>query len=601
MKQQLHNIYCLFLLSVTCFSYGQDVSLYEQFNGRYDFTVVGNTLNTVSGNNLNSNCTILNTSSESLSLQAGDIIEKAYIYWAGSGTGDLEIKINETIVNSERDFALFQNNLNYFCAFADVTALVQENGNGLYTISELDLQAFLSPTAYCNNRTNFGGWAILIIYKNDNLPLNQVNVYDGLQGVSQNQNTLSLTLNSLNVIDNEGAKLGFIAWEGDADLANEETFTFNGNDLTNSLNPLNNAFNSTNSFTGSDQLFNMDLDVYDIQNFIQVGNPTATIELTSLQDFVMISTVVSKLNNQLPDATVAIDNIEQACDSRTITVDYTVYNVNSTDVLPAGVPIGIYADETYIEYDETILPIPIGGSENKSITLIIPDEIPNDFILTFKVDSDLNGIGTENELDENNNDFSIAVSLWVSPGFNTLPPLESCNEGLGKGTYDFFEYEELVKTNPEHLVSFFNNSEDATTNVNAIANASSYVTSTTPEEIFVRIEDGDCFSITSFLLTIKNCPPKVYNYVSANNDGDNDVFFVEGLRDIFINFHLEIYNRWGALVWTGNNKTEDWYGFSNEGTTITGNKNTEGTYFYILQLNDPGYPDALTGFIHLTR
>jgi hypothetical protein len=38
-----------------------------------------------------------------------------------------------------------------------------------------------------------------------------------------------------------------------------------------SLNPVDNAFNGTNSFTGSTSLYNMDLDVYTIQNNINIG------------------------------------------------------------------------------------------------------------------------------------------------------------------------------------------------------------------------------------------------------------------------------------------------------------------------------------------
>src|SRR5690606_26416756 len=142
---------------------------------------------------------------------------------------------NQTII-SERNFPIFQNNLDYFSAFSDITSLVQTTGNGLYTFSDLELPVLLTNPGYCQNRTNFGGWAILIIFKNDNLPLNQLNVYDGFQAVSQTQNTLTLTLNDLNVVDNAGAKVGFIDWEGDSTLANQETFKFNGFDLTNAIN-----------------------------------------------------------------------------------------------------------------------------------------------------------------------------------------------------------------------------------------------------------------------------------------------------------------------------------------------------------------------------
>src|SRR5690606_4515720 len=113
-----------------------------------------------------------------------------------------------------------------------------------------------------------------------------------------------------NVIDNVGAKIGFLAWEGDKSIAWSETLSRNGQPLSNPpLNPENNAFNGTNSFTGSDELYNMDLDVYDIQDYISITDSTATIKLTSSQDVVMINAVVTKLNSQLPDATIIIDNV----------------------------------------------------------------------------------------------------------------------------------------------------------------------------------------------------------------------------------------------------------------------------------------------------
>ena len=47
----------------------------------------------------------------------------------------------------------------------------------------------------------------------------------------------------------------------------------------------------------------------------------------------------------------------------------------------------------------------------------------------------------------------------------------------------------------------------------------------------IENENG-CYSIIILLLT-KNCPPIVYNAVSPNNDGLNDIFFIKGLRNIF--------------------------------------------------------------------
>ena len=591
----------VFFLLFSCVTFAQDVSLYEQFNGRFDFIFIGNTMNN-SENNLNTLCNITGTSSSAnLNLTSNDEIQKAYLYWAGSGTGDFQVNLNGNVINSQRNFPLFQNSFDYFCAFADVTDLVLASGNGNYTLSDLDVTPFLDATHYCSNRTNFAGWAIVIVYKNINLPLNQLNVYDGLQGVSQTQQNLTLTLNSLNVIDNIGAKIGFVAWEGDKNLALNETLRFNGNILSNALNPANNAFNGTNSFTGSSTLYNMDLDVYDIQNYLQIGVPTAEIKLTSGQDFVMISTVVTKLNSQLPDATIIIDNINLECNSREILVNYTVYNLNSTNPLPVGTPIAIYTDGQFIGSSETTIELGIGESYSDVILLTIPDGISDNFTLKFVVDDIGDGTGIVTEINETNNAFSVEVSLLFSPEFNPLENLISCNQGLKKGTFNFSSYEEIVKTNADYVVHFFETNPDANSNINPILNPQNYTALTTPKEIFVRIEDENCYSITSFLLETKNCPPTPYNAVTANGDGLNDFLFFEGLRDIFTNFKLYIYSRWGRLIWEGDNNSENWFGQSSKGAELHIGDAPDGTYFYILDLNDADYPNPLTGFVYLTR
>lgn len=600
-KLQIKNLVFFFFFS--CVAFAQDVSLFQQFNGRYDFTFIGNTLNT-SENNLNNLCAITTSSSATLTLSPTDEIEKAYLYWAGSGTGDFNVLLNGTPITSERNFAFFQNDLDYFSGFTDITSFVQTTRNGNYTLSDLDVSSFLDAQHYCNNRTNFAGWAIVIIYKNENLPLNQINLYDGLQGVSRVNQNLTLNLNSLNVIDNAGSKIGFIAWEGDVNLPDPgfvESLRINNNILSNDLNPPNNAFNGTNSFTNSRNLYNMDLDVYEIQNYITVGDDSVEIKLTSQQDFVMISTILTKLNSQLPDATISIDNVALECNSRRIIVDYTVYNLDSTNPLRAEVPISIYADGIFIESTLTVPPIPIGGSYSDIIYLTIPEGIPNDFILEFVVDDIGNGTGIVTEINEMNNDFSVEVSLLLSPEFTPLPKLLACNQGLKKGTFNFSSYEDLVKVNPDCEVHFYNSYEDADLNENPIFNTSNYVATTTPKEIFIRIEDENCYSITSFFLDTKNCPPTVYNAVTANNDGWNDDFFIDGLRDIFVNFQLYIYNRWGVLVWTGNNNTENWYGLATKGIEINGTNLPDGTYFYVLDLNDPDYVNPMTGYVYLKR
>ena len=596
MKLKRHFLFFIILFCFILKTNGQNVSLYNQLNGRYDFTFIGNTMNTAE-NNTTLDLVTTTSSTATLSLNSTDVIEKAYLYWAGSGDGDFEVNLNSDVITPDRTFSLFRVfgdvTFTYFSAFKDVTSLIQATGNGDYTLSNLDISAF--EELHSQRRTNFAGWAIVIIYKNDALPLNQLNVYDGLQGVPDE---LSITLSSLNVIDDNNSKVGFVAWEGDASLATEE-FRMNGTLLSNASNPSNNVFNGTNSITGSSTLYNMDLDIYDIQNNIAIGDTSAEISLTSFQDFVMINTVVTKLNSQLPDATVSIDSVEKQCDSKTIVVNYTVSNLIATNPLPAATPISIYIDGILLQVITTPVEIPIGGSITGQITIVLPDTIALNFEIKFMVDDIGDGTGIVTELIENNNTSIVNDSLWISPTFNALENLLVCNEGFTRGTFDFSSYEDLVRTNPEDNVLFYETLDNATADVNPILNTTSYQAMPTPKEIFVRVFNENCFSITSFLLTTRNCPPSVYNFVSANTDSYNDTFFIGGLRDIFLNFKIEIYSRWGRLLWTGNQNTENWDGYVKDGV---GSKNApDGTYFYLLFLNDIDYPAPLQGFLYLNH
>ena len=104
-KLKLHFFIFSIILLTFCSNYGQNVSLYNQFNGRYDFTFIGNTLN-VAENGAFDPCLILTSSAANYTMNSGDIIESAYLYWAGSGTGDFNVNLNGNAIVAERNFAL---------------------------------------------------------------------------------------------------------------------------------------------------------------------------------------------------------------------------------------------------------------------------------------------------------------------------------------------------------------------------------------------------------------------------------------------------------------------------------------------------------------
>ncbi|MCR9181629.1 MAG: gliding motility-associated C-terminal domain-containing protein [Flavobacteriaceae bacterium] len=511
----MNSAFRLIFLFSFLISNAQEIELYQQYNGRFDYIAIGNTMNTTE-NGTGAPCTILTSSSAILDLQPSQNVVAAYLYWAGSGDGDFEVALNGTLITAERTFAdQIDEDRVFFAAFTDITNIIQNTGNTEYTLSELDLTDVIAP--YCPTGTNFAGWSIVVIYEDPGLPLNQLNVYDGLESVSAFNNLLSFQLDNLNVIDNQGAKIGFLAWEGDSSIAVDETLQVNGNIISNPpLNPANNAFNSTNSFTNSDELWNMDIDFYDIQNNIQIGDTQATITLTSGQDFVMINNIITVLNSQLPDATIEIDNLiaGEECGNREVFLEFTVYNINSTDILPANTPIAFYANNTLLETTATINEIPIDGSESQEITLTIPQSVPEEFILKVVVDDLGNGSGVVTEIDETNNEDSTNIILLIFPEITGLIDLEQC-DAVGIETFDLTQSTEQI--DPTNTITFHLTEEDAENNENPFENPENYVNIENPQTIYVRVDNGSCFLVDSFFIEVISCPLPDAT-IALNND-----------------------------------------------------------------------------------
>ena len=572
---------------------GQDIELYQQFNGRFDYTAIGNTLNTAENGTLGP-CSILTSSSANLSLNTNQNIIAAYLYWAGSGTGDFDIEVNGIPISADRTFSNALDDIRvFFAAFADITTIVQDQGSTAYTISEFVLTGVIGP--YCPTGTNFGGWAITIIYEDLSLPLNQLNVYDGLQSVPTN---LTVTLDNLNVLDNQGAKIGFVAWEGDAGLAVNEQLTINGNLIGNPpLNPNNNAFNGTNSFTGASNLYNMDIDVYDIQNNITIGDTAATIELTSGQDFVMINNIITVLNSQLPDATIMLNDYSINCGDRTIDIEYTVFNTNSTDPLPANTDIAFYANGLLIGQAITQNEIQINDFEIGTISLLIPDTVGDSFTLSLVVDDDGMSNGSVTEINETNNSFETVLDLLIVPPLVILPSMLSCNEGFSSAVFDLFEVLDANGINTTTNVSFYTSLLDLELDTNEILIPENYNNTSNPQTIYAKIDNPPCYDVYAFDILVENCPPFIPQGFSPNNDNSNDWFNIQGLYDIFENHELKIFNRYGTLIFEGHNDKR-WFGLINRGLNNHGKRVPVGTYFYVINFNDSNYR-PMVGWVYV--
>lgn len=81
------------------------------------------------------------------------------------------------------------------------------------------------------------------------------------------------------------------------------------------------------------------------------------------------------------------------------------------------------------------------------------------------------------------------------------------------------------------------------------------------------------------------------NLITPDKDGSNEVWYIAGIES-YLNAEVEIYNRWGNMVYRAAPYLNDWDGKVNQGTTIDGSdgKVPVGTYFYIIRLNEGDKP-----------
>ncbi|WP_423740391.1 gliding motility-associated C-terminal domain-containing protein [Flavobacterium columnare] len=97
----------------------------------------------------------------------------------------------------------------------------------------------------------------------------------------------------------------------------------------------------------------------------------------------------------------------------------------------------------------------------------------------------------------------------------------------------------------------------------------------------------------------------VYNHMTPNGDGDNDVFFIDGV-DKFPNNSVEVYNRWGVLVYEAkgyNNNDRAFRGISSGRVTIKQLEELpEGTYYYMFKYeNTSGVTKEKAGYLYINR
>jgi gliding motility-associated-like protein len=112
------------------------------------------------------------------------------------------------------------------------------------------------------------------------------------------------------------------------------------------------------------------------------------------------------------------------------------------------------------------------------------------------------------------------------------------------------------------------------------------------------IDSNGCVDDTSMVFgSIEPLQMFVPNTISVDGNGLNDEFKpILTLPDLVTKYNLQIYNRWGQLIYETNNQYDSWNG------TFRGDKVQLGTYTWKIQFNDyKGNPVNAHGHLNVIR
>ena len=278
------------------------------------------------------------SSSDSLTLPSCSLISFAGLYWgAGGAVGEADgpnwptranakIKVNNgAYVNITAD-ATFDNNTGYksYHNFKNITNIVTAAGiNARFTIANMPL---LNDAGGTTNR--WGGWAIVIVYRNDLQTLKNLIVFNGLTNVSSTNTITDIPLAGFLTPPTGPVnfQLGLVTYDGDRGasasacstsyVGDSLLFKSAGNfvPISDARNPVNDVMNSTLSVNGVATLYRnplfgntlgFDADIFApnnaAKNYIANSATTATIRERTGGETYITQVITSAIDVFEPD------------------------------------------------------------------------------------------------------------------------------------------------------------------------------------------------------------------------------------------------------------------------------------------------------------
>ena len=87
--------------------------------------------------------------------------------------------------------------------------------------------------------------------------------------------------------------------------------------------------------------------------------------------------------------------------------------------------------------------------------------------------------------------------------------------------------------------------------------------------------------------------------VTPNGDAFNQFFVIDGLEGCGFTIELQIFNRWGAMIYDNKDYQNDWSGTASNASVGSSNYVPTGTYYYVINLRNSGLK-PITGPIYVS-
>lgn len=253
------------------------------------------------------------------------------------------------------------------------------------------------------------------------------------------------------------------------------------------------------------------------------------------------------------------------CDSL-ITIDLVVNPLPDLD-------IGVESSYCLYDGDITLNPLPSGGILTGDLlsgfVLEHADSSPGFYSVSYTF-TDSNGCTSSETID-------YVMPEPISPSYdyhiscNDLYLFNSTPDPLDNFTYEWYLNNEFAGIWPELVLEFYENNN---------------------YELGLEVTDnyGCSYSILDTMYLHHELDIDGFfmpNVFTPNNDGINETFRIPEPYNTCILYHINIFNKWGDLIYEMHNNTPDFGGYSQNGTFLP-----EGVYYYTLEVLD--YPCAET-------